>query len=187
MHIIGGEKKGHKLFGPGPEEIRPIQHLVRKALFDMARQLIEDSRFLDLFAGTGSVGLEALSRGASKCTFVDVSSTATNLIAKNLDKLGYTGKSNLEQGEVAATLQKFDDRARRFDVCFLGPPYGSGLAEKTLDLLDKMEVVRPGGVVIAEVFHKNSLSDEMAHLTEIDSREYGQTKLVFYRREALRK
>ena len=88
MKIISGEKKGHKIFGPGPKKIRPMRHSVRKALFDILQNVIDGSRFLDLFAGTGGVGLEALSRGAAHVTFVDDFSEAVNLIGKSVEKLG---------------------------------------------------------------------------------------------------
>ncbi|MBS3813044.1 16S rRNA (guanine(966)-N(2))-methyltransferase RsmD [Candidatus Bipolaricaulota bacterium] len=181
MHIIGGQKKGHSLFGPGPKDIRPIQHLVRKALFDMIRQLVEGARFLDLFAGTGSVGLEALSRGTRNCTFVDRSQQAISLISKNLEKLDYTDRAVVEKNDVGSALEKYDRRARRFDIAFVGPPYETNLATTTLEQLNSLKVIRPGGVIIVEVFHKDDLPGELSNLNQIDSREYGQTKLAFYR------
>ncbi len=170
------------MFGPGPKEIRPIQHLVRKALFDMIRQLTEGARFLDLFAGTGSVGLEALSRGAKNCTFVDRSQKAISLVSKNLEKLDYVDRAVVEKSDVFSALEKYDRRARRFDIAFVGPPYDTDLAEKTLNQLNDLKVIRPGGVVIVEVFHKDDLPEELSHVSQIDSREYGQTELIFYRR-----
>lgn len=183
MQIISGEKKGYKIYGPGPDEIRPISHLVRKALFDILRQVVPDSKFLDLYAGTGSIGLEALSRGATDATFVDHFSEATKLINRNVEKLSYTDTANVYKLKVEEAIDKFHRRDRRFDIVFLGPPYNQGLAEKTLYQLRENNVVRNGGIVGVEVFFKNELEVKYYDLERIKESEYGQNKLVFYRRQ----
>jgi 16S rRNA (guanine966-N2)-methyltransferase len=184
MQIISGEKKGYKIYGPGPDEIRPISHLVRKALFDILRQVVADSKFLDLYAGTGSIGLEALSRGATSATFVDHFSEATKLINKNVEKLNYTGTANVYRMKAEKAIDKFHRRDRRFDIVFLGPPYDQGLAEEALYHLRGKNVVRDGGIVAVEVFFKNDLEISYDDLERIKKSEYGQNKLVFYRRKA---
>jgi len=183
MQIISGERKGKKLYGPGPEEIRPIRHLVRKALFDILRQVISGSLFLDLYAGTGSVGLEALSRGANHVTFVDQLPDATRLINKNLDALTYTNRATVYQMDTEEALEKFDHRDRRFDIVFLGPPYQEGLSKATLKQLGRNKVVKQGGLVGVEVFFKNDLADGYDKLVKIKEREYGQNKLAIYRKK----
>lgn len=183
MHIIGGKKKGHKLYGPGPDEIRPIRHLVRKALFDILHKVVPGSNFLDLFAGTGSVGLEALSRGADHVTFVDRFSGATKLINKNVEKLGFSNSTNVCQMETEEALDKFDRRDRRFDLLFVGPPYGEGLEGDTLNQLGRNKVAKNRGLVAVEVFFKNDLARSYGSLVKIKESEYGQNKLVFYRKE----
>ncbi|MBS3787581.1 16S rRNA (guanine(966)-N(2))-methyltransferase RsmD [Candidatus Bipolaricaulota bacterium] len=181
MKIISGEKKGHKIFGPGPEEIRPMRHSVRKALFDILQNVIEGSRFLDLFAGTGGVGLEALSQGASHATFVDNLSESVKLVGKSIEKLGYQEVATLYEMEVSAALDKFESRDRRFDIIFLGPPYEKGLTTETLNQLKRTNVIRRWGIVGVEVFFKTDLNEAYGVLEKIDSREYGQSKLVIYR------
>lgn len=182
MQIISGEKKGYKIYGPGPKKVRPMRQLVRKALFDILRQVVPKSNFLDLYAGTGSVGLEALSRGADRAAFVDRYSEATKLINKNLEKLNYTNSASVYDMEVEAAIEKFDRRDRRFDLVFLGPPYDKGLSEETLALLGENKVAQKGSVVAVEVFFKNDLADSYGDLEMIKESEYGQNKLVFYRR-----
>jgi len=182
MNIISGEKKGHKIFGPGPDEVRPMRHSVRKALFDILRNVVEGSRFLDLFAGTGSVGLEALSRGANHATFVDNLSESVNLIGKNIDKLGYQDVTTLCDMEVSVAIDKFARRDRRFDIVFLGPPYQEGLTKNTLNWLKGTNVVRKWGIVGVEVFFKTDLGQEFGDIEMIESRDYGQSKLIIYRR-----
>ncbi len=183
MQIISGDKKGYRIYGPGPDEIRPMRQLVRKALFDILRQVVPESQFLDLYAGTGSIGLEALSRGASSVTFVDSFSGATQLINRNVEKLGYESQARVYKMKVGEAINKFDRRDRRFDVTFLGPPYDEGLSEETIKLLAGKNVVRSQGLVAVEVFFKNDLADSYGDLVKIKESEYGQNKLYFYRRE----
>ncbi|MFP4136574.1 MAG: 16S rRNA (guanine(966)-N(2))-methyltransferase RsmD [Candidatus Acetothermia bacterium] len=183
MQVISGEKKGYRIYGPGPEKIRPMRQLVRKALFDILRQVVPDSKFLDLYTGTGSVGLEALSRGASSVTFVDSFSGAIQLVNRNLEKLGYEKKARVYEMNARKAIDKFDRRDRRFDVVFLGPPYNEGLAEGTLSQFVGKEVVRRGGLAAVEVFFKNDLADRYGDLAKIKESTYGQNKLYFYRRE----
>lgn len=184
MHIIGGEKKGHQLFGPGPEEIRPITHLVRKAIFDLLRQVVEGAEFLDLFAGTGSVGLEALSQGAKNCFFVDRLPEAIELISKNVEELNYSDRTRIYRSGVSEALEQFESLDHRFDIVFVGPPYETDLAEQTLNQLDELKVVNPAGVIVVEAFVKDNLEEGFDNLRQIKTREYGQTKLLIYRKLA---
>ena len=182
MYIISGEKKGRQLFGPGPEEIRPITHLVRKAIFDLLRQVIDGAEFLDLFAGTGSVGLEALSQGAKSCFFVDRLPEAIELISKNVEELNYSDRTRICRSEASDALERLGALGHRFDIVFVGPPYETDLAEKTLRQLDELQVVNPGGLIVVEVFLKEDLKDRLKSLRQIKNREYGQTKLLIYRK-----
>lgn len=183
MKIISGEKKGYKIFGPGPEEIRPMRHSVRKALFDILQNVIEDSRFLDLFAGTGSVGLEALSQGAKRATFVDNLPESVKLIGKSIDKLGYQEVTTLYEMEVSAAIDKFENRDRRFDIVFVGPPYQENLSSQTLERLKGCKIIRNWGIVGLEVFSKTELEETYGSLERIDSRNYGQSRLIIYRKK----
>lgn len=167
--------------GPGPDRIRPIRHMVRGALFDILRHVVKGSEFLDLFAGTGSVGLEALSRGAKHVTFVDNYGPATKLIAKNLSRLQFEDKARIYQKDVEEALTTFGRRDRRFEVAFLGPPYEEGLTEPTLKLLSEETVLSAGGIASAEIFKKTSLPEAIGTLRKIQCEKYGQNKLIFYR------
>lgn len=181
MKIIAGKKKGAKILGPGPREIRPMRELVRRAMFDILRDVIDQCNFLDLFAGTGSVGLEALSRGARHSTFVDNFPEAVNLISKNLDELNFVQQATVLQKDVFEALTTFGNRDRRFDVVFAGPPYGDNFTSETLNRLRKSNIVTPGGVVATEVFKKNNLPQNFGPLTKVKQRTYGQNQLTFYR------
>ncbi len=137
---------------------------------------------MDLFAGTGSVGLEALSQGAESCFFVDRLPKAIELISKNVEELNYTDRTRIYQSDVGEALDRFDSLAHRFDIVFVGPPYNTGLAEQTLTQLDALSVVNPGGIIAVEVFLKENLKDGFTNLQQIKVKEYGQTKLMIYRK-----
>ncbi len=183
MRIIGGEKRGRKLVPWEEVGIRPMRDFVRTALFNILADFVVDARFLDLFAGTGSVGLEALSRGASGAVFVDVSLEACSIVRRNLDSLGLLDRGEVLQADFAEGLDYLARRGRKFDLIFVGPPYGQGLAEKALGLLGDGELIAAGGVVVTEVFRKEGLPASCGRLHLVDKRLYGDNALLFYQRD----
>lgn len=182
MQIISGKKKGHRIEGPGPEDIRPMRQVVRKALFDMLRRVIEGSNFADLFAGTGSVGLEAISQGADSVTFVDSLDRSIEIVNKNLDLLGFTDSARTYCRETGEMIDVFDRRDRRFDIVFAGPPYGQGLAEETLEKIAEKSILEPFGILAVEVFSKKELEDSYGELEIVKKRDYGQNRLLVFRK-----
>lgn len=184
MHIISGKKKGHHIKGPGPRDIRPMRQVVRKALFDILRRVIEGSNFADLYAGTGSVGLEALSQGADYVTFVDNMDSAIQIINKNVELLGFDGSARTYCRDVGEMIDVFDRRDRRFDIVFVGPPYGEGLAEETVEEISGKTILEPYGIVALEVFSKEELKDSYGSLELIKRRDYGQNRLLIFRKDS---
>lgn len=182
MRVIAGTKGGETLHTPTTREIRPIQDKVKAALFNIWRNLVVDCRFLDLFAGTGSVGIEALSRGARNATFVDNSPQAIRLIRKNLDKLNLTERSYLYQKDVREAITMLGRRGRKFDLIFIGSPYGKGLAGSGLKQISEEDILEYGGVVGAEISAQKQLKTEYGEIELIDEHQYGETLLKFYRR-----
>lgn len=183
MRVIAGTKGGQILYAPETNQIRPIQDKVKAALFNIWRNLVSNSNFLDLFAGTGSVGIEALSRGAEHATFVDKSPQAIRLVRKNLDKLGLIERSHLYQKDVLEAISTLERRGKVYDLIFVGPPYGEGLADETLHKLAEAEVLRKWGVAAAEISNKDQLQESYGQLVLIDERCYGGNVLRFYRRK----
>ena len=181
MRIIGGEKRGRKLVPWEEVGIRPMRDFVRTALFNILADFVAEARFLDLFAGTGSVGLEALSRGATGAVFVDVSAEACSIVRRNLDSLGLLDRGEVLQADFSEGLDYLARRGRRFDLVFVGPPYGQGLAEQALRFLGGGDLVAPGGVVVTEVFRKEALPASCGRLQLADKRLYGDNALLFYR------
>ena len=178
MRIGAGEYRGHRLTGPRGVGIRPLRDRVRLALFDTVRELVPGAQFLDLFAGTGAVGLEALSRGAAHAVFVDISA---RLIRDNIHRLGCASRSAVVEGDVFTSLRLLVRRGKTFDLVFIGAPYGSGLAPRTVEALAELRPLTPGAVVIAETFHKEPIADQFGPLALELRRTYGETVLSLYR------
>jgi len=180
MRIIGGEKRGRRLAHWQGGEIRPLRDRVRAALFDTLGEFVRGAEVLDLFAGTGAVGLEALSRGAKRATFVDSSSEAIRIIRENVALLGYSERVEIIHGDAIKAVKTLARRGRRFDLVFIGAPYDTGLAAQALQALAEALPLRPGAIVVAETFHKDELG-EFPPLRLWQSRHYGETRLTYFR------
>lgn len=181
MRIIGGKYKGRKIIIPGG--IRPTQDKVRKALFDILGD-VEGLSFLELFAGSAAVGLEALSRGVSDLTLVEYDSDCRRAIYKNIASLAAKACSLLPLDTQKAIKILWHDK-RRFDVIFLDPPYYNDLSKKTLQILEAYDILAPNGFVIVQHFKRDDLPKETKNLVVIKEARYGDTVLAFYRKQKL--
>ena len=178
MRVIAGSARGHKLKSVPGTGTRPITDRVKKALFDILGPSIQDARFLDLFAGTGSVGIEALSRGASHATFVERHGRAVSTIKGNLTTTRLIDKSEVIQDDVFRFL--FGRMGEPYDAIYVAPPQYRGLWATTLRTLDSTSHMAPHSVVIAQMFPKEHTPLDLAVLRLIDQRRYGSTLLCFY-------
>ena len=149
MRVISGTAKGHNLFSPPGFETRPTSDRLREAVFSSAGERVVGSRFLDLFAGTGAVGVEALSRGAEFAVFADVSRECCEIIEKNLRHTKLINKSEIITLDALAAVRKLSGRGR-FGAVFLDPPYGSGLIETVLPEMARRGVLEERALVIVE-------------------------------------
>lgn len=187
MRITGGKAKGRKLFSPkwGKDSIRPTSDRVREALFSTLGERIVGARVLDLFSGTGSLGLDALSRDATSVVFVDQSPQSLELIRTNLHRCFSTVKADLFRLDLGRSTG-FTALVRRlppgtlFDLVFLDPPYEKKLAELALTMVDTFGLVAPGGLVIAEERWKVVLPEVVGGLQLDLHRRYGETGIWLY-------
>lgn len=187
MRIISGSAKGRKLFTPSNKQkaIRPTSDRAREALFSIIGAEVVDACVLDLFAGTGSFGCEALSRGAKSVVFIENNRGALELIAKNV--------SLIPGGIARAQIIRYDLRNERnlqhlalnsesaFDLVFADPPYQKGLSEKILHHIDNSTVLSKTVLVIIEEKKNIDLLDELANLTKVETRTYGDSLFSFFR------
>lgn len=182
MRIVAGRFKGHALSAPRTMAIRPTSDRLRETLFNVLAHTYDDpcegARVLDLFAGTGALALEALSRGARYALFVDESAEARGLIRANVEALGLTGATRLFRRD--ATKLGPASNIDPFTLVFCDPPYGRGLAERALASARDGGWLAPGALVVVE-----EASDAPVALPEgfelLDTRDYGESQLVFAR------
>lgn len=184
MRIVAGEFRGRKLHSPKKRDIRPTSDRVREAVFSMIAARLPGARVLDLFAGTGALGLEALSRGAARAVFVDESGDAIRLIWKNIQSCGVEDRVQVLQGPAAVVLRRLAGKGRGagpFHVVFLDPPYGLGYVENTMGLLP--DLVSQSGLVIAEHDRRDVFPERLKGWLLLDRRSYGDTMISLFVRD----
>lgn len=182
MRVIGGKAKGTNLKSPAGIDIRPTSDRVREAIFSSVQRYIADAVVLDLFAGAGTLGIEALSRYANQVYFVDHSQKHIELIKENLIKTQLLQQAVLICSDAGRAIQKLSDQKIKVDVVFMDPPYEKDLIHKTLEKVGKMEILSPGGVVVVECSKNDALPERVYDLCQTVVKAYGSTRVAYYRR-----
>lgn len=172
MRVITGTARGRKLKEPVGMDIRPTTDSVKEAVFSMLQFDIEGRRVLDLFAGTGQLGIECLSRGAESVTFVDESRTAVALVRENLQKCQMT--ADVVQTESIG----FIGRDGKYDLIFLDPPYDTGLLERALEKIVQFDILNDGGIIICESWQDKVIPALTAPYFIEKERTYGKIKIT---------
>jgi 16S rRNA (guanine(966)-N(2))-methyltransferase RsmD len=186
MRVVTGEAKGRKLKTPKTSGTRPIMDRVKTALFDILSNEVEDARFLDLFAGTGSVGIEALSRGAAHATFIEMNHKILQLVRENLQITGLTDRAEVLHSDAFKFLQTYQvpTKNHHYDIIYIAPPQYEELAARALALVDSSTLYASGALVIVQIHPKERpgvAAVECKHFELTDERRYGSTLLMFYR------
>lgn len=181
MRIIGGSKRGRRLVDWEESGIRPVRDFVRTALFSIVSDFVPDAVCLDLYAGTGSLGLEALSRGAKSCLFVDHAREACGIIRRNAEALDLLDASEVFEGDAVAAIDRFACRGRRFDLVFIDPPYFLDLVPQALRALAACGALTSDPVVVAAAHKSEETERAYGSLVLADRRRYGDNLLLFYR------
>lgn len=176
MRVITGEARGRKLITLEGDDVRPTTDKVKEAVFSAIQFDIQGRKFLDLFAGSGQLGIEALSRGAESAVFIDSSRKAVDIIRKNLSNTGF-----YERAEVLHTdsLSYLEMTSERFDIVYLDPPYGTGLLQEILPKV--FEKVKKTGVIIAENPEKEEILQNYGEFMLDRQKHYGKIKITMYR------
>jgi 16S rRNA (guanine966-N2)-methyltransferase len=182
MRVIAGRYRSRRLIAPSGSHTRPTSDRLRETLFNVVSAGIPDSVWLDLFAGSGAVGIEALSRGARMVYFVESSGRATKTIRANLHSLEIREGFDLQEREAVSALRALDAAAVVFDFCFIDPPYAEeGAYEQSLGFLSQSRVLTPKSVVIAEHDKHSDLSDRYGALKRLRRLQQGDAVLSFYK------
>jgi 16S rRNA (guanine(966)-N(2))-methyltransferase RsmD len=157
--------------------VRPTSDKVKQALFNILGSRIEDSTFLDLYAGAGGIGIEALSRGAGYVTFVDVSRDSQNIIKQNIKQTGFSDRAQVATSRVDIFLKK---ASGPYDIVFLDPPYAENMLP-LLELVGGSNILKPDSIVVAEHFKKQPSPEKAGSLMLNREARYGDTVLAFYK------
>jgi 16S rRNA (guanine(966)-N(2))-methyltransferase RsmD len=179
MRIIAGSARGRRLKELSGMETRPTTDKVKESLFNIIQFELEGRRVLDLFGGTGQLGIEALSRGAEKCTFVDQRRDAVALIRENLKTCGFSDRAEVHQGDALAFLTSCREK---FDVVLLDPPYQTDLLEQSLKNVTKFDILREHGIIVCESAADKVLPPLNAPYEQGKEYRYGKIKLTICRR-----
>ncbi len=166
MRVIAGQCKGRKLFSPKGKLIRPTSDRTKEFIFNYIKDRVLNETFLDLFAGTGSISIEALSRGAQSAILVDKSYEAIKLIHKNIDLVNYSSKCSIVRKDALSYLKLADSKTHNIGLIFADPPYSDTIYQKILEKIDKSDVLRKGGLFVLEHSSTNidNLKVEKLHL-----------------------
>lgn len=179
MRVITGTARGHRLKTPENYDIRPTTDNVKESVFNIIQFDIEGRRVLDLFAGTGQLGIECLSRGAAEAVFIDENTAAVKIVKENLKTCGFT----------AAVLQQdalsYLRHCGRFDLVFVDPPYDSGLYESVLETINSVDILSDGGIILCESRREKTLPDMRAPYRKKKEYNYGRVKLTVYIKDSL--
>ena len=176
MRVVSGKFRGSKLLSFDGIDIRPTSDMVKESLFNILRDRVIGCKFLDLFAGTGNVGIEAISRGAKEVVFIDKSPKSIELIKKNLQKVRSTAE--VKNSDSLSYLQS---TTAKFDIIFIDPPYKTELGVEALKIIKDKDLLEDNGLIIFESEDKKQID----FLIEVDQRKYGRAILSFYKKGEL--
>lgn len=179
MRVITGTAKGRKLQEPRDASVRPTTDMVKEAIFSIIQFDVPGRRVLDLFAGTGQLGIEALSRGARECVFVDNSPASLALVRKNLDICG------MQAQVVRSDALSYLSRCGKFDLIFLDPPYAAGMYQDVLKAVFMFDILNEGGIILVESPRNEQLPDGAGLYERGRSYRYGKISLTIYTRNVL--
>lgn len=177
MRVITGTARGRKLKEPSNYDIRPTTDNVKESIFNIIQFDIEGRNVLDLFAGTGQLGIECLSRGAKSVTFVDQSREAIALVKANLKTCGFEARVVTDESIA------FLSRGGKYDIIILDPPYATQLIDKALDIINSVDILSEGGIIICESGREKTMPEMKAPYKKNKEYNYGKVKLTTYSRE----
>ncbi len=185
MRVIAGTSRGKKLSAPSGTKTRPTSDRVKEALFSILASRIDFTaiRVLDICAGTGSLGIEALSRGAGSCCFIESSLSIKPILEKNLIVTCCLERSEIVTTDAVKALRVIAGRGRRFELAFFDPPYDSEIYQSVMEVLDSTSLLTTGSIMVAECSARRELPESYGRLKRFDRRVYGETALELFIQE----
>jgi 16S rRNA (guanine(966)-N(2))-methyltransferase RsmD len=180
MRVITGKARGVALKTPLGQDTRPTADRVKEAMFSIIQFDIPNAVVLDLFGGTGQLGIEALSRGAREAVFVDQSENACKLIKENLNRTKFTQQGSVIRSSYTDFLRK---NRQKFHIIFLDPPYSGDFLENSIKIITEIDILQSGGIIVSERPIEKELSQEINGYTRSKDYKYGKTLLTIYRKD----
>ncbi len=177
MRVITGSARGRKLETPAGNEVRPTADAVKESVFSIIQFYVEGCVFLDAFAGSGQMGIEALSRGAKRAYFIDSSKKSLDITRKNIDRCGFGDRATVKTSDTVSFLS---GTAETFDIVFLDPPYRTGLLQKSLEL--SVRVTKPSGCIICEHPAEEKMPETAGEFALKKSYRYGKIMISIYQK-----
>jgi 16S rRNA (guanine966-N2)-methyltransferase len=182
MRVISGEARGHKLKAPAGLNTRPTTDRVKEAVFSMISEYILNACVLDLFAGSGALGIEALSRGAGECVFIDNDAESVKTVKLNLTKTGLINKAKIYKNNYENALEILIKKDKKFDIVFLDPPYYENFLIKTLKILSNSDIISNEGIIVAEHLKKDTEINIPEQFTIDRKKRYGDTEILIIKK-----
>ena len=183
MRVITGTAKGKKLLTPKDERVRPTTDRIKETLFNIISPYVRDAVLIDCFAGTGGVGIEALSRGARQAYFIDNHRESIELIKKNLKIARLEEKATTLPVEVSVALRSLAHKNIKADIIFMDPPYHLNIISRLIETIGQKNLLAEDGIIIAEHDNTIELKDQIGSFIKVDQRVYGTTIMSYYKKE----
>ncbi|MGE4282630.1 MAG: 16S rRNA (guanine(966)-N(2))-methyltransferase RsmD [Clostridia bacterium] len=178
MRVISGSARGHKLKSLKGMNTRPTADRIKESLFNMIADFLNNAHILDLFAGTGNLGIESLSRGGQFAVFIDKSSEAVEIIKQNLIHTKLTEKAKVYHCDYSEYIHRFEKTQRKFDIIFMDPPYSKGFIMSALEKIRKKELLSAKGIIVVERESHDKLPEPLEGFEIIKERSYGRTVIT---------
>mgnify|MGYP001004174672 FL=1 len=183
MRIISGINKGKKLYAPEGAQVRPTGDKIKEAVFNIIGPIDEEAVVLELFAGSGSVGIEFLARGAKHCTFIDVSRKSLNYVKKNLDLCNFNNKAKIIMSDYEKAIINLSQNNEKFDYIFADPPYALNLSNNIINKVFEFDIIKSGGLLIIETDKSEKVIDNKdTNMIKYKEKIYGRTRISLIRR-----
>jgi len=180
VRIISGSARGIRIKTPGTEKTRPTLDMIKESVFNILMPYIDNTCVLDLFSGSGNLGIEALSRGAQKAVFVDNSRLCKKIILENLKKTKFENRSEVFCMDVFKALSLLKDKGRKFNLIFMDPPYNMNFIVKTLQMINDFDIISENGIIACEHPAGEIAPETMGKLLKTRQKIYGDTVYSFY-------
>ncbi|SHJ43344.1 16S rRNA (guanine966-N2)-methyltransferase [Hathewaya proteolytica DSM 3090] len=182
MRVIAGTRKGRKLLGPvGYDTTRPTLDRVKEAMFSIIQNHIMDATVVDVFSGTGSLGIEAASRGASKCYLFDRDNVTFSFLKQNIENLKLEDICFSIKGDSYESLKMLANKGEIFDIIFIDPPYAKDMIPPAIEIIEKTKCLREDGIIVCKIDSSEQVYDSNKTIMLSDKRRYGNTTVLIYK------